>query len=131
LARPLWGLSEKDAAAVCDETIAVLENDSFAPLFGPGSKAEVPITGLINGRVLSAQVDRLVVTGTDVMVIDYKTNRPPPRDAASVSPAYLFQMATYRAALREIYPNLNVRCLLLWTDGPFITELSDDQLDDA
>ena len=131
LARPLWGLSEKDAAAVCDETIAVLENDSFAPLFGPGSKAEVPITGLINGRVLSAQVDRLVVTGTDVMVIDYKTNRPPPRDAASVSPAYLFQMATYRAALRGIYPNLNVRCLLLWTDGPFITELSDDQLDDA
>jgi len=91
----------------------------------------VPITGLINGRVLSAQVDRLVVTGTDVIVIDYKTNRSPPQDAASVSPAYLFQMANYRAALRGIYPNLNVRCLLLWTDGPFVTELSDDQLDEA
>ncbi|MBT4738765.1 MAG: double-strand break repair helicase AddA, partial [Rhodospirillaceae bacterium] len=129
LARPVWSLTPEDASAITDETLAVLEHDDFAALFGPGSKAEVPVTGLINGHVLSGQVDRLVVTDRDVMIIDYKTNRPPPRTAEAVNPAYQFQMAAYRAALAEIYPDRTIRCVLLWTDGPFITELPEAMLD--
>ena len=131
LSRPSLGLGPSDIEALTDETLAVLNHDSFAPLFGPGSKAEVAITGLVGGRTLSGQVDRLVVTESEVMIIDYKTNRPPPQDSEAVSPAYLFQMASYRAALREIYPDHTIRCVLLWTTGPFVMELPDDLLDTA
>ena len=131
LSRPVWALMPEDVDAITDETMAVLEHKDFAPVFGPGSKAEVPVTGLINGHVLSGQVDRLVVSENDVMIVDYKTNRPPPRTANAVNPTYQFQMAAYRAALSEIYPDKTIRCVLLWTDGPFITELPSTLLDAA
>ncbi len=129
LARPSWNLSPEEAAAIADETLAVLESKEFVDLFGPGSQAEVPLTGLIGGQVLSGQVDRLAVTDTAVKVIDYKTNRPPPQDAANVAPAYVFQMAAYRAALRQIYPDRDIHCVLLWTDGPFAMTVPDAMMD--
>lgn len=129
LSRPVWDLSAEQVETIRDETLAVLNHESFAPLFGPRSKAEVPLTGLLHGRVLSGQVDRLVVSSSDVMIVDYKTNRPPPHDAADISEAYVFQMAAYRAALREIYPQHSIRCVLLWTDGPFIMDVPDQSLD--
>lgn len=131
LARPAWGLSEKDVSAIAQETLAVLNSPDFADVFAPGSQAEVPLTGLIDGQVLSGQVDRLAVTDTAVKIIDYKTNRPPPQDVANIAPAYVFQMAAYRAALRQIYPDRDVQCVLLWTDGPFAMTVPDTMMDSA
>ena len=50
---------------------------------------------------MTGQVDRLVVTPGRVLVLDYKTNRPPPTDPADVAPLYLRQMAAYRAVLNR------------------------------
>jgi len=133
--RPGWGLSEEDRAVIVAETLAVLDNAAFAPLFAAGSHAEVPLTGLVGGFAVSGQVDRLAVTETDVWIIDYKTNRPPPQDRATVDPAYVFQMATYRAALQAIYPDRAIHCVLLWThggeSGPYTMELDSAQMDAA
>jgi len=98
--------------------MAVLQDPDFAAIFGPGSRAEVPLTALLSGRVVSGQVDRLLLTDSQILVIDYKTNRPPPRRPEDVEVAYLRQLASYRAALTAIYPEKSVRCALLWTDGP-------------
>ena len=127
--RPGWGLTPDAGAAIVTETLAVLDDPAFATLFAQGSRAEVSLTGLIGKHIVAAQVDRLAVTATEVWIIDYKTNRPPPRDPAHVEPAYVFQMAAYRGALQAIYPNHTVRCVLLWTDGPFAMELSGEQMD--
>ncbi len=64
-----------------------------------------------------------------MLVADYKTNRPPPARATDVAPLYLRQMAAYRAALRAVYPDRRVRCVLLWTDGPRSMPLDDALLD--
>ncbi len=113
-----------------------MEHPDHADLFGPGSLAEVPLTGVIEKtsesgghHVLSGQVDRLLVTDDAVTVIDYKTNRPPPQTVDKVDPAYLRQMAAYREVLREIYPGRPVRAVLLWTVGPRMMALGDDILD--
>jgi ATP-dependent helicase/nuclease subunit A len=132
--RPAWGLAPDAGAAIVNETLAVLDEPAFAPLFANGSRAEVSVTGLVGKHAISGQVDRLAVTDTEVWIIDYKTNRPPPRDPATVDPAYVFQMATYRAALGAIYPRHNVRCVLLWTHaddagGPFTMELEPARMD--
>ncbi len=129
--RPGWGLTSDASAAIVTETLAVLDDPGFATLFAQGSRAEVSLTGLIGRHIIAAQVDRLAVTATEVWIIDYKTNRPPPRDPAQVDPAYIFQMAAYRGALQAIYPDHTVRCVLLWTDGPFTMELGSEQMDNV
>jgi ATP-dependent helicase/nuclease subunit A len=129
--RATWGLSRDDQIAIVNETLTVLDTPAFAPLFGPGSRAEVPISGLVHGHAVAGQVDRLAVTDDTVWIVDYKTNRPPPRRAENVDAAYVFQMAVYAAALAAIYPSHTIRTVLLWTDGPFILELSPDQLKDG
>ena len=129
LALPVHGLDDERAEAIAGEALAVLDEPAFAPLFGPGSMAEVPLTGVIGGQVVTGQVDRLLVAGRNVTVLDYKTNRPPPEREADVAPAYLRQMAAYRAVLRAIYPERTVGCVLLWTDGPRAMALSESALD--
>ncbi|MDD9877056.1 MAG: double-strand break repair helicase AddA [Magnetovibrio sp.] len=132
LAEPAHELTAGERTAIGGEVLAVLDHPGFENLFGPDSRAEVPIVGDI-GRdaphVISGQVDRLWVGSDAVTVVDFKTNRPPPADEADVPPVYLRQMAAYRAALMRIYPNRPVRAVLLWTDGPRLMPLSAALLD--
>lgn len=109
--------------SVVAETLRILEDPRYAPLFGPASRAEVPITGLINGKILSGQIDRLLVTDDAVHIIDYKTNRPPPTDPAQVPDIYRAQLQAYRETLTRIYPGHQIRTYLLWTDGPHLMEI--------
>jgi ATP-dependent helicase/nuclease subunit A len=129
LALPVHGLAAAAQAALVDETLAVLDHPDFAPIFAPGSQAEVPVVALLGGRGLAGQIDRLVVTAEAVMIVDYKTLRPPPQDEASVPVAYLDQLAAYRAAVGAIYPGRQVRCALLWTEGPRLMPVSSALLD--
>ncbi len=101
---------------IVQETLAVLEHPAFASLFEPGSLAEVPVTGTVEGVKVSGQIDRLLVTDSEVWIADYKTNRPSPPDEASIPAAYRSQMKYYRDIVSIIYQNRRVRCFLLWTD---------------
>ncbi len=123
LARPAHGLTEPRQDEIACETMAVLDHPDFAHLFGPASRAEVPVVGVVEGRALSGRIDRLAVTGDTVWIVDYKTNRPPPRRVEEVPAVYRRQMAAYRGALEAVYPGRRVRCVLLWTDGPSLMEL--------
>ncbi|MBT6095434.1 MAG: double-strand break repair helicase AddA [Rhodospirillaceae bacterium] len=135
LEMPGHGLDGGEVQAIALETLGILEDAAFAPLFGSGSRAEVPMVGTLpagdggEGVVVSGQVDRLLVTDDEVIVIDYKTNRPPPLSEADVPGVYLRQMAVYRALLGAIYPDRTIRAALLWTDGPRLMPLDPDRLD--
>ncbi len=111
------------------QALAVLADPRSAALFGPGSRAEQPVTGLVEGRVVTGQVDRLAVLPEEVLVADYKTSRAPPASADSVPVMYLRQMAAYRAVLRQIFADRPVRCTLIWTDAPSVMPLPDALLD--
>jgi ATP-dependent helicase/nuclease subunit A len=65
------------------------------------------------------------------MIVDYKTNRRPPGADEQIPEQYIRQMAAYRLALACIYPRHKIRCVLLWTDGPKLVELSARQMDDV
>jgi len=128
LARPVHGLDAARQEAILRETLAVLEDPKFAPLFAPGSAAEVSVVGLFGGRPLSGQIDRLVAEDDAVTIIDYKTMRPVPQNAGEVPAAYLDQLAAYRAAVSAVYPGKAVRCALLWTDGPVLMPIDESLL---
>jgi ATP-dependent helicase/nuclease subunit A len=79
--------------------------------------------------LVSGQIDRLVVTPGEILIVDYKTNYAPPRAAAEAPAAYVRQLALYRAVLRKLYPHLPVRAALLWTETPELMEISAPALD--
>ena len=82
LARPGHGFSADLQDEIAKEVMALFDDPTLGILFGVNSQAEVPIVGTIetpNGpRVVSGQIDRLVDTGSEILIIDYKTNRPAP-----------------------------------------------------
>jgi len=124
--------AEQDAFVAT--TLRLLDEPRFAALFSPGSRAEVPIVGRLvrpgkSPLLVSGQIDRLAVTPAAVLIGDYKTNRPAPRTLAQVPPAYVRQLALYRAVLAKLYPDRPVRAVLIWTDVPDLMELSAEVLD--
>jgi ATP-dependent helicase/nuclease subunit A len=129
LSRRVHGLDGPAVEAMIEETLAVIDEPRFAPLFRPGSRAEVPIVGLIGRHVVAGQVDRLAVGPGRVLIVDYKTGRPAPSRADDASPVYLRQLAVYRAVLRKIYPGHQVEAALLWTDGPTLLAIDSAILD--
>jgi ATP-dependent helicase/nuclease subunit A len=134
LALPVHSLPSEEQADICRETMAVLEMPEFAALWSDNAQAEVPVVGLIpgsspgTGRALSGQIDRIVVTDDGVLIVDYKTVRPPPQSEDEVAPVYLQQLASYRAALERIYPDRPVRCAILWTEAPRLMPISPELL---
>ena len=129
VARAALALTPAEQVEIVSATLAVLNDPEFAPLFGPGSRAEVPLVATVGEQLVSARLDRLLVEPETVTVADFKTNRAPPADADGVPAAYLRQMAVYREALRQIFPEKRVRCALLWTDAPRLMALPGHLLD--
>src|SRR5215469_13563065 len=133
LARNAAEFSVEERETMLEQILLLLKDPRFAQLFSPGSRAEVPIVGRLNGGTLavSGQVDRLAVTSDSVLIADYKTNRPAPRSLAEVPPAYVAQLALYRAVLAQLYPGKRIRAALVWTDVPDLMEISEASLDAA
>jgi ATP-dependent helicase/nuclease subunit A len=134
LARNAGDWTSGDREALAAGVLALIEDPRFAAVFATGSRAEVAIAGRLDrpGRppaLVSGQIDRLVVTPTEVLIVDYKTNHAPPQLVAEAPAAYVRQLALYRAVLRKLYPLLPVRAALLWTETPDLMEISAPALD--
>jgi ATP-dependent helicase/nuclease subunit A len=133
LARSAGGLPAEERERMLAQIWRLLDDPRFSALFLPGSRAEVPIVGRLEGGrfAVSGQVDRLAVTDDSVLIADYKTNRPAPSRLADVPEPYAAQLALYRAVLGQLYSGKRIRAALVWTDVPDLMEISDPRLDAA
>jgi ATP-dependent helicase/nuclease subunit A len=122
-----------DPQGLAAETLAVLDDPAFAAAFGPGSRAEAGLLAelpeLGAGARINGRIDRLAVSDAQVLILDFKTNRPPPAQEEQVSDLYRDQMALYRAGAAKVFPGRRIVCGLLFTDGPRLLRLSDAILD--
>ncbi len=130
------GFGAEESERVARDVLTILEDPRFAALFAPGSRAEVPIVGRLAREGLlpvavSGQIDRLAVTSRAVLIADYKTNRPAPRALDGVPPAYIRQLALYRALLARLYPDRPVKAALVWTDAVDLMEIPAEMMDRA
>jgi ATP-dependent helicase/nuclease subunit A len=135
LANAATDFVEAERAAMARQVLAILDDENFAEIFAPGSRAEVPIVGRIaragGGPIsVAGQVDRLAVTGDSVLIADYKTDRFVPDRLDEVAP-YVTQLALYRAVLARIFQGKTVRAALLFTDGPKLMEVPAAAMDAA
>jgi ATP-dependent helicase/nuclease subunit A len=129
LQRPGHGIAAEEATALIAETLAILDHPELAPVFGPGSRAEVPLTGVVAGSVVGGLVDRLAVLPERALLVDFKTNRDPPIEPAATPALYLRQMAAYRAVLRGVFPSRAIVCALVWTRAARVMPLPEALLD--
>ena len=134
IARQSTNFSEAERTPLAAAALALLDDARFDKLFLPGSRAEVSIVGRHQGRDVSGQIDRLTVTPDEVLIADYKTNRPAPNSLDETKKRhadYVRQLALYRAVLMRLYPGRPVRAALLWTDTPDLMEIPAAELDAA
>ncbi|MDN2568269.1 PD-(D/E)XK nuclease family protein, partial [Aquibium sp. A9E412] len=114
---------------------AILDDERFAALFAPGSRAEVPVMGTLElggrPRAVSGTIDRLAVGATTVAIVDYKTNRPAPETLDAVPEAYVAQLALYAALLAPVFPGRKVAAALLFTEAPRLIAVPAERLDAA
>jgi ATP-dependent helicase/nuclease subunit A len=134
LIRNADGWTDGEREALARGVLALIGDPHFAPVFALHSRAEVSIVGRLDrpGRppaLVSGQIDRLVVTPDEVLIVDYKTNHAPPGAGAQAPAAYVRQLALYRGVLQKLYPQLPVRAALLWTETPEFMEISSPALD--
>ena len=129
-----WGgaLAESARAALASKVVAAIGAPDLSLLFGPGSRSEVPLTGLLTrpGRsdlAYSGRLDRLVATGESVLIVDFKLGEKPERPAAT----HVAQLALYRVALQPLYPGRPIRAALVYLDGPTFAPIGESELDAA
>jgi ATP-dependent helicase/nuclease subunit A len=125
-----------ECAEVARQVLAILSDASFAQIFAPGSRAEVPIVGRIDRTgaepvAVSGQVDRLSIADNTVLIADYKSDRAVPARFEDVPEPYVAQLALYRAVLARLYPEKTVRAALLFTAGPRLVEVPGPAMDAA
>jgi len=127
-----WSAGERDALA--RQVLDLIADRRFSPVFAPGSLPEIAIVGRLERKDLppasvSGQIDRLVVTPQEILIVDFKTNQAAPASAKGAPVAYIRQLALYRAVLAKLYPERCIRAALLWTETPELMEISASALD--
>jgi ATP-dependent helicase/nuclease subunit A len=99
---------------------SILTAPGLASLFGPNSRAEVPILaqGRRNGLpvTIAGRIDRLVVEAKRVLVVDYKSDARPPDKEADIPPAYRQQLGLYALIAGQLFPGQQVEAAILWTE---------------
>jgi len=69
----------------------------------------------LNGDPIQGSIDRLLVSPTRVLAVDFNTNQIVPSEAEQVPSGLLRQMGAYAAALSQIYPDHDIKTAILWT----------------
>ena len=124
LRKDAYELKDYEIERIRKEVLMLLENEKFAAVFGNNSKAEVPIMGVVDGRIISAQIDRLVVEEDKVLIVDFKTNRPAAKTIEDVPAVYMKQLKAYRDLLAKIYIGKRIETAILWTDTASLMEIN-------
>jgi ATP-dependent helicase/nuclease subunit A len=111
--------SPDERTAIGSKARSILGRAELAHLFGPNSRAEVPI--LAQGRrkgepvTIAGRIDRLVVTPEKVLVVDFKSDALPPADAGKIPPAYVLQLGLYARIAGQLFPGHLLEAVILWT----------------
>ena len=114
LKKELSEFSEDERKNIIYEVLELCR--AYPDIFVASSMAEVPIIGEIDGKIISAKIDRLVICDDKVIIVDYKTNRPAAKTKSDVPQLYLNQLDTYKKLLQKIYPDKKIQTFILWTN---------------
>ena len=109
--------TETEFQSVLEEATGILDDPKLAFLFTDDTLEEVRITAVLpelGDQRIDGFIDRLVVTDSSVLAVDFKTNAVPPNTAEETPLGILRQLGAYGAALEQIYPDRSIETAVLW-----------------
>lgn len=125
---PDWKDAERES--MVRDLHALLSHSEYAWLWRSEGYNELGISGALQvqgeTRWMNGQIDRLVMAGNKIVVLDYKTSTHVPASIAETPLNYLLQMKAYKELLAKKYKDKTICCALLWTHAPRL-----DWLDEA
>jgi len=128
LDKPGHELPPGEAERVADEVLAVMAHPDLAPLFGPDSRAEVPLTGVVRDSVVGGLVDRLVVLPDGSWS---RISRPTGARPRAWRTRRSCTSGRWHPTARCCgdFPGRAVVCALIWTREARVAILPDERLD--
>jgi ATP-dependent helicase/nuclease subunit A len=128
-----WPQAEREALVA--GVLTLISQPEMQAVFSAHGQAEVSIMGtLAIGQqtfAVSGRIDRLAVLDDHVVILDYKTNRLPPKSAAQIPFAHRAQLTIYREILAPLYPGKRIDCVLVYTEDASIHTLAESTLASA
>ncbi len=128
-----WPATEREH--LVRAVLKVIREPAVQSAFSANSRAEVSIMGTMTiGRThyaVSGRIDRLAVEGDRVILVDYKTNRVPPREVRDIPFSHVAQLAIYREILSSLYPGKDFVCALIYTENAAFMTVGDDAMREA
>ena len=118
-------------AELLTEATEVLDAPHLAHVFAADSLAEVPLTGEVIGQRMSGVVDRLIVSDTTVLAIDFKSNMTVPDSPGACPEGILRQLGAYADVLGQIYPDRRIETAVLWTRTANLMPMPHDLVTEA
>lgn len=114
LEKSLPEFSSFERERIVNEVLTLCQ--TYKEIFSLNSMAEVPIIGEVDGLIISAKIDRLVILPEKVIIVDYKTNRPAAQKFSDIPEQYIKQMSAYKRLLQKLYPSKQIETYILWTN---------------
>jgi ATP-dependent helicase/nuclease subunit A len=93
--------------------------------------AEVDFTAQVGAHRFHGSIDRLLITDTHVLAVDYKSNRLVPSTPDQTPEGLLRQMGAYQASLAKIFPDHTIEVAILWTQTAQLMTLANELTSDA
>ncbi|MEQ1902300.1 MAG: double-strand break repair helicase AddA [Devosia sp.] len=122
-------------AFLADKAQSILARPELQTLFGADSRGEVPVLaqGTRNGDkiTVAGRIDRLVVGGGRVLVIDFKSDASVPAEAVQTPKSYLTQLGLYARIAGLLFPGHEVEAAILWTGPESLMFLPSERLWEA
>ena len=109
-------IDDKELEGIVKEVMRLVNDEKFRIVFDENSRAEVSVMGMVDDKIVSAQLDRVVIKDNEVFIFDYKTNRPAASKIDEVASAYIKQMNVYKKLMEKIYPDKKVSGYIVWTN---------------
>ena len=104
------------------EAETVIHDQQFAALFEMDTDTlahnEIPLQYREGANWVYGIVDRLVLRGDDIWLVDYKTHPVSRQAVADIALGYREQMALYRKGIAKLWPDKRIHCGLLFTAIP-------------
>ncbi|MCW8831435.1 MAG: PD-(D/E)XK nuclease family protein, partial [Gammaproteobacteria bacterium] len=105
-----------------EEALSTVNNPQFAIIFSPQEPAEcldeLPVLYSENGQSTYGLIDRLVIHGNEILLIDYKSHSQADADSCeAMATAFAEQMRLYTQGAQKIWPDHRIKKGILFTSS--------------
>ncbi len=117
------------------KALSILDNPHNTQLFGPQSRAEVPFLAAAEKagapKRIAGRIDRLVVTDTHVLAVDFKSDAVPAERPEDIAPGYITQLGLYTLVGKKLFAPRRIDAAIFWTATETLMPIPANLLEDA